>query len=92
VRENEPTAPPRILQDEVVNQRIAEAFMEKADAQHRDGARAFSAPAPGRLEEGRRHLRRLVRLRLDAHLRAGRPQNFPQLNNIVRKIDGGRIP
>ncbi len=31
-----------------------------------------------RLEEGRRHLRRLVRLRLDARLRAGRPQAFPE--------------
>ena len=31
-----------------------------------------------RLEEGRRHLRRLVRLRLDARLRAGGSETFPE--------------
>ena len=65
-----------ILQDEIVNQRIAEAFEEEgADAWYMDGARErFLGLARQRgLEEGRRHLRRLVRFRLDARLRAGRP-------------------
>ncbi len=65
-----------ILQDEIVNQRIAEAFMEEgADAWYMDGARErFLGIARQRgLEEGRRHLRRLVRFRLDPCLRAGRP-------------------
>ena len=42
-----------------------------------------------RLEKGRRHLRRLVRLRLHACLRTGRPPELPGLGHIVRKIDGG---
>ena len=44
------------------------------------GRRARALPRHARqraLEEGRRHLRRLVRLRLDARLRAGRPEAFP---------------
>ena len=81
-----------ILQDEIVNQRIAEAFMEEgADAWYMDGApRALPRlPRERRLEEGRRHL--------DVWFDSGSThafvledrQNFPQLGNIVRKIDGG---
>ena len=45
---------------------------------HRRRARAFSwAARQRRVEEGRRHPRRLVRFRLDACLRAGRPRAFP---------------
>ena len=45
------------------------------------GRRARALPRLARqrgLEEGRRHLRRLVRLRLDARLRAGGPEAFPE--------------
>ena len=60
--------------------RIVEAFeAEGADAWYsRRRARALPRQArQRRLEEGRRHSRRLVRLRLDARLRAGRPGAFP---------------
>ena len=69
-----------ILQDDDVNERIAEAFeTEGADAWYRDGARErFLGPTCQRgLGEGRRHPRRLVRFRLDPCLRAGRPRAFP---------------
>ena len=70
-----------ILQDEAVNKRIAEAFEDEgADAWYADGARErFLGSLRQRgLEEGRRHPRCLVRLRLDARLRAGRPAAFPE--------------
>jgi len=53
-----------ILQDDAVNQRIADAFeQEGADAWYMDGARERFLGSL--LEEGRRHLRRLVRFRFD---------------------------
>ena len=66
-----------ILQDEVVNQRIADAFDagRRRRLVHGRRARALSRdPRQRGLEEGRRHLRRLVRFRLDPRLRAGRPR------------------
>ena len=70
-----------ILQDEIVNQRIVEAFMEEgADAWYMDGARErfLRDRADRGMEESRRHLRRLVRFRLDPRLRAGGPPELPQ--------------
>ena len=70
-----------ILQDEAVNKRIAEAFeAEGADAWYAAGARErfLGSARQRRLAEGRRHPRRLVRFRLDARLRAGRPAAFPE--------------
>jgi isoleucyl-tRNA synthetase len=81
-----------ILQDEVVNQHIVEAFMDEgADAWYRDGARArFLGPRAG--EDWKK-----VDDILDVWFDSGSThafvledrQNFPQLGNIVRKIDGG---
>jgi isoleucyl-tRNA synthetase len=82
-----------ILQDEFVNQRIAEAFMEEgADAWYMDGARArFLGSRAGEdwkkvddicdvwFDSGSTH----------AFVLEDR-QNFPQLGHIVRKIDGGQ--
>ena len=68
-----------ILQDAAVNKRIADAFeLEGADAWYMDGApRTLSRLACQRaMEKGRRHLRRLVRFRLDACVRAGGPRAF----------------
>lgn len=81
-----------ILQDEIVNQRIAEAFMEEgADAWYMDGARerflGFRASEDWKkvddicdvwFDSGSTH----------AFVLEDR-QNFPQLGNIVRKVDGG---
>jgi isoleucyl-tRNA synthetase len=81
-----------ILQDEIVNQRIAEAFMEEgADAWYMDGARErFLGPRAGEdwkkvddicdvwFDSGSTH----------AFVLEDR-QHFPQLGNIVRKVDGG---
>jgi isoleucyl-tRNA synthetase len=81
-----------ILQDEFVNQRIAEAFMEEgADAWYLDGARErFLGSRAGEdwkkvddicdvwFDSGSTH----------AFVLEDR-QNFPQLGNIVRKVDGG---
>jgi isoleucyl-tRNA synthetase len=81
-----------ILQDEFVNQRIAEAFMEEgADAWYMDGARErFLGSRAGEdwkkvddicdvwFDSGSTH----------AFVLEDR-QNFPQLGNIVRKVDGG---
>src|SRR6476660_2051254 len=82
-----------ILQDEVVNQRITEAFMEEgADAWYRDGARErFLGSRAGEdwkkvddicdvwFDSGSTH----------AFVLEDR-QNFPNLGNIVRKVDGGQ--
>ncbi|MEA2838110.1 MAG: isoleucyl-tRNA synthetase [Bradyrhizobium sp.] len=82
-----------ILQDEIVNQRIAEAFMQEgADAWYLEGARErFLGPkfAADRWQK--------VDDILDVWFDSGSThafvledrQNFPQLGNIVRKIDGG---
>ncbi|WP_291863206.1 isoleucine--tRNA ligase [Bradyrhizobium sp.] len=81
-----------ILQDEIVNQRIAEAFMEEgADAWYMDGARErFLGPRAGEdwkkvddicdvwFDSGSTH----------AFVLEDR-QHFPQLGDIVRKVDGG---
>ena len=81
-----------ILQDEIVNQRIVEAFMEEgADAWYMDGARErFLGIAPA--EEWKK-----VDDICDVWFDSGSThafvledrQNFPNLGNIVRKIDGG---
>ena len=81
-----------ILHDEIVNQRIAEAFMQEgADAWYMDGARErFLGPRAGEdwkkvddicdvwFDSGSTH----------AFVLEDR-QHFPQLGNIVRKVDGG---
>jgi isoleucyl-tRNA synthetase len=81
-----------ILQDEIVNHRIAEAFSEEgADAWYMDGARErFLGPRAGEdwkkvddicdvwFDSGSTH----------AFVLEDR-QHFPQLGHIVRKIDGG---
>jgi isoleucyl-tRNA synthetase len=82
-----------ILQDETVNQRIVEAFMnEGADAWYMDGARerflgeSLAADGWHKVDDI-----------LDVWFDSGSThafvledrQNFPQLGNIVRKIDGG---
>ncbi|HKU07473.1 MAG TPA: class I tRNA ligase family protein, partial [Bradyrhizobium sp.] len=82
-----------ILQDDVVNQRIVEAFMEEgADAWYRDGARErFLGERAG--EDWNK-----VDDILDVWFDSGSThafvledrQNFPQLGHIVRKIDGGQ--
>jgi isoleucyl-tRNA synthetase len=82
-----------ILQDEIVNQRIVEAFAEEgADAWYMDGARErFLRDRAGEdwkkvddicdvwFDSGSTH----------AFVLEDR-QNFPQLGHIVRKIDGGQ--
>ena len=78
--EEKPTARSRSCKTPRSNKRIVEAFEEEgADAWYAAGARErFLGKLRQRgLEEGRRHPRRLVRLRLDARLRAGGPGAFP---------------
>src|SRR5258705_17872 len=81
-----------ILQDEFVNQRIAEAFMEEgADAWYMDGARErFLGSRAG---EDWKKIDDICDVWFDsgsthAFVLEDR-QHFPQLGNIVRKIDGG---
>src|SRR5438309_2059360 len=82
-----------ILQDEIVNQRIVDAFMEEgADAWYMDGARERFLGARA-AEEWKK-----VDDILDVWFDSGSThafvledrQHFPQLGQIVRKIDGGR--
>ena len=82
-----------ILQDETVNQRIVEAFMnEGADAWYMDGARERFLGSKLAAENWQK-----VDDILDVWFDSGSThafvledrQNFPQLGNIVRKIDGG---
>ncbi|MFB9264581.1 isoleucine--tRNA ligase [Bradyrhizobium erythrophlei] len=81
-----------ILQDEVVNQRIAEAFMEEgADAWYKDGARERFLGS--RAAEDWKKVDDICDVWFDsgsthAFVLEDR-QSFPQLGNIVRKIDGG---
>lgn len=81
-----------ILQDEVVNQRIAEAFMEEgADAWYMDGARERFLGE--RANEDWKKVDDICDVWFDsgsthAFVLEDR-QNFPNLGNIVRKIDGG---
>jgi isoleucyl-tRNA synthetase len=82
-----------ILQDETVNQRIVEAFMnEGADAWYMDGARERFLGPKLAAEDWRK-----VDDILDVWFDSGSThafvledrQNFPQLGNIVRKVEGG---
>ena len=81
-----------ILQDEIVNQRIVEAFMEEgADAWYVDGARERFLGA--RASEEWKKVDDICDVWFDsgsthAFVLEDR-QNFPNLGNIVRKIDGG---
>ncbi|MCC8968382.1 isoleucine--tRNA ligase, partial [Bradyrhizobium sp. Pear76] len=81
-----------ILQDEVVNQRITEAFMEEgADAWYMDGARERFLRE--RASENWKKVDDICDVWFDsgsthAFVLEDR-QNFPQLGNIVRKVDGG---
>jgi isoleucyl-tRNA synthetase len=81
-----------ILQDEVVNQRISEAFMEEgADAWYMDGARERFLGT--RASEDWKKVDDICDVWFDsgsthAFVLEDR-QNFPQLGNIVRKVDGG---
>ena len=81
-----------ILQDELVNQRIAEAFMEEgADAWYVDGARERFLGA--RAGEDWKKVDDICDVWFDsgsthAFVLEDR-QHFPQLGNIVRKVDGG---
>ncbi|MHC2246984.1 isoleucine--tRNA ligase [Bradyrhizobium elkanii] len=91
VRENSDGSA-EILQDEVVNQRITEAFMEEgADAWYRDGARERFLGS--RASENWKKVDDICDVWFDsgsthAFVLEDR-QNFPQLGNIVRKVDGG---
>lgn len=81
-----------VLQDEIVNQRIAEAFMEEgADAWYMDGARERFLGS--RASEDWKKVDDICDVWFDsgsthAFVLEDR-QNFPQLGNIVRKVDGG---
>ncbi|ODM74459.1 isoleucine--tRNA ligase [Bradyrhizobium elkanii] len=91
VRENNDGSA-EILQDEVVNQRITEAFMEEgADAWYMDGARERFLGS--RASENWKKVDDICDVWFDsgsthAFVLEDR-QNFPQLGNIVRKVDGG---
>ena len=82
-----------ILQDEIVNQRIAEAFMEEgADAWYMDGARERFLGS--RASEDWKKVDDICDVWFDsgsthAFVLEDR-QNFPNLGHIVRKIDGGQ--
>src|ERR1700689_545798 len=81
-----------ILQDEVVNQRITEAFMEEgADAWYMEGARERFLGS--RANEDWKKVDDICDVWFDsgsthAFVLEDR-QNFPNLGHIVRKIDGG---
>ena len=81
-----------ILHDEIVNQRIAEAFMQEgADAWYMDGARERFLGS--RASEEWKKVDDICDVWFDsgsthAFVLEDR-QNFPQLGNIVRKIDSG---
>ena len=88
----EPDGSVDVLNDPDVNARILKAFEEEgADAWYRLGARErFLGPlAKRRLAEGRRHSRRVVRFRLDARLRARRPQALSRARRHQARRDGG---
>ncbi|MBC9883559.1 isoleucine--tRNA ligase [Bradyrhizobium sp. INPA01-394B] len=81
-----------ILQDEIVNQRIIEAFVEEgADAWYVEGARERFLGS--RASEDWKKVDDICDVWFDsgsthAFVLEDR-QNFPQLGNIVRKVDGG---
>jgi isoleucyl-tRNA synthetase len=81
-----------ILQDEIVNQRITEAFMEEgADAWYMEGARERFLRE--RANEDWKKVDDICDVWFDsgsthAFVLEDR-QNFPQLGNIVRNVDGG---
>ena len=69
-----------ILQDADVERAHRRGLRGRGRRRLVQAGRARALPRQARqrgLEEGRRHSRRLVRLRLDARLRAGRPGAFP---------------
>jgi isoleucyl-tRNA synthetase len=82
-----------ILQDEIVNHRIVEAFMQEgADAWYLEGARERFL-GPQRAAEGWHKVDDILDVWFDsgsthAFVLEDR-QHFPQLGHIVRKIDGG---
>jgi isoleucyl-tRNA synthetase len=82
-----------ILQDEIVNQRIVEAFMQEgADAWYMDGARERLL-GPKLAAEGWQKVDDILDVWFDsgsthAFVLEDR-QHFPGLGNIVRKVDGG---
>jgi isoleucyl-tRNA synthetase len=82
-----------ILKDEIINQRIAEAFMsEGADAWYAAGARERFLGA--KASEGWQKVDDILDVWFDsgsthAFVLEDR-QNFPSLGNIVRKVDGGQ--
>ena len=82
-----------ILKDEIVNQRIAEAFMsEGADAWYAAGARERFLGA--KASEGWQKVDDILDVWFDsgsthAFVLEDR-QNFPSLGDIVRKVDGGK--
>ena len=82
-----------ILQDEIVNHRIVEAFMQEgADAWYLEGARARFL-GPKLAAEGWQKVDDILDVWFDsgsthAFVLEDR-QHFPQLGHIVRKIDGG---
>jgi isoleucyl-tRNA synthetase len=82
-----------ILQDEIVNQRITEAFMEEgADAWYMEGARERFLGS--RASEDWKKIDDICDVWFDsgsthAFVLEDR-QNFPQLGNILRKVDGGK--
>jgi isoleucyl-tRNA synthetase len=92
VRENSDGSA-EILQDEIVNQRIVEAFADEgADAWYRDGARERFLGQ--RASEDWKKVDDILDVWFDsgsthAFVLEDR-QNFPQLGHIVRKIDGGQ--
>ncbi|MFT4119392.1 isoleucine--tRNA ligase [Bradyrhizobium sp.] len=91
VRENSDGSA-EILQDEIVNQRITEAFVEEgADAWYMEGARDRFLGS--RAKEDWKKVDDICDVWFDsgsthAFVLEDR-QNFPQLGNIVRKVDGG---
>ncbi|HET7887382.1 MAG TPA: isoleucine--tRNA ligase, partial [Bradyrhizobium sp.] len=82
-----------ILQDELVNQRICEAFMEEgADAWYMEGARERFLGS--RAKEDWKKIDDILDVWFDsgsthAFVLEDR-QNFPTLGHIVRKVDGGQ--
>ena len=81
-----------ILQDEIVNQRIAEAFMQEgADAWYMEGARERFLGS--RASEEWKKIDDICDVWFDSGSTHAfvleDKQNFPQLGTIVRKMDGG---
>ena len=83
-----------ILQDEAVNGRIAEAF-EGRRRRLVHGRRARALPRLARqrgMEKDRRHLRCLVRFRIDPRLRVEDPVHFPGLTASGERSTAATTP